>query len=163
MCMNNEYYFFYWLLTDNILQEIRGRGFSVTQLKEAVLSRDMAEEFYKEQREKPFFKQLVEFMCRYVCTRTQSKGVTTANLILLLLEVLTVMLAASNRGSLRPVAMKSVSISFFVPLHIEIFEFSSAPIALFTWLLQNCSDTKCRDMCSWAVQKNTFTVSIPQC
>ncbi|KAF3843101.1 hypothetical protein F7725_001950 [Dissostichus mawsoni] len=49
---------------DNILQEIRGSGFSVTQLKEAVLSRDMAEEFYKEQREKPFFKQLVEFMCR---------------------------------------------------------------------------------------------------
>ncbi|KAJ4933487.1 hypothetical protein JOQ06_030315 [Pogonophryne albipinna] len=52
---------------DNILQEIRGRGFSVTQLKEAVLSRDMAEEFYKEQREKPFFKQLVEFMCRGPC------------------------------------------------------------------------------------------------
>ncbi|KAM6934193.1 thioredoxin domain-containing protein 6-like [Xenentodon cancila] len=52
---------------DAILEEIRGRGFSVTQLKEAVLSREVAEEFYKEHREKPFFNQLVEFMCRGPC------------------------------------------------------------------------------------------------
>ncbi|XP_047457798.1 thioredoxin domain-containing protein 6 [Mugil cephalus] len=50
-----------------VLEEIRGRGFSVTQLKETVLSREMAEEFYKEHREKPFFSQLVEFMCRGPC------------------------------------------------------------------------------------------------
>uniref|UniRef100_A0A3Q1GPK2 Nucleoside diphosphate kinase B n=1 Tax=Acanthochromis polyacanthus TaxID=80966 RepID=A0A3Q1GPK2_9TELE len=50
-----------------ILEEIYGRGFSVTQLKETVLSREMAEEFYKEHREKPFFSQLVEFMCRGPC------------------------------------------------------------------------------------------------
>uniref|UniRef100_A0A8C3AMN3 Nucleoside diphosphate kinase B n=1 Tax=Cyclopterus lumpus TaxID=8103 RepID=A0A8C3AMN3_CYCLU len=49
---------------EKILEEIRGSGFSVTQLKEMVLSREMAEEFYKEHREKPFFSQLVEFMCR---------------------------------------------------------------------------------------------------
>uniref|UniRef100_A0A3Q2UVT5 Nucleoside diphosphate kinase B n=1 Tax=Haplochromis burtoni TaxID=8153 RepID=A0A3Q2UVT5_HAPBU len=54
-----------------ILEEIRGRGFSVTRLKETVLSREMAEEFYKEHREKPFFNQLVEFMCRLVCSRIQ--------------------------------------------------------------------------------------------
>nr|XP_020450331.1 thioredoxin domain-containing protein 6 isoform X2 [Monopterus albus] len=53
---------------ENILEEIRGGGFSVTQLKETVLSRQMAEEFYKELREKPFFSQLVEFMCRGPCT-----------------------------------------------------------------------------------------------
>ncbi|XP_023154796.2 LOW QUALITY PROTEIN: thioredoxin domain-containing protein 6 [Amphiprion ocellaris] len=52
---------------EKILEEIRGRGFSVTQLKETVLSREMAEEFYKEHREKPFFSQLVEFMCRGPC------------------------------------------------------------------------------------------------
>ncbi|XP_037542074.1 thioredoxin domain-containing protein 6 [Nematolebias whitei] len=52
---------------DTILEEIRGRGFTVTQLKETVLSREMAEEFYKEHREKPFFNQLVEFMCRGPC------------------------------------------------------------------------------------------------
>nr|XP_004555507.1 thioredoxin domain-containing protein 3 homolog isoform X2 [Maylandia zebra] len=50
-----------------ILEEIRGRGFSVTRLKETVLSREMAEEFYKEHREKPFYNQLVEFMCRGPC------------------------------------------------------------------------------------------------
>ncbi|XP_030283333.1 thioredoxin domain-containing protein 3 homolog [Sparus aurata] len=52
---------------EKILEEIRGNGFSVTQLKETVLSREMAEEFYKEHREKPFFSQLVEFMCRGPC------------------------------------------------------------------------------------------------
>ncbi|XP_051259019.1 thioredoxin domain-containing protein 6 isoform X1 [Dicentrarchus labrax] len=52
---------------EKILEEIRGSGFSVTQLKETVLSREMAEEFYKEHREKPFFGQLVEFMCRGPC------------------------------------------------------------------------------------------------
>ncbi|XP_026151444.1 thioredoxin domain-containing protein 6 [Mastacembelus armatus] len=52
---------------ENILEEIRGSGFCVTQLKEMVLSRQMAEEFYKEHREKPFFSQLVEFMCRGPC------------------------------------------------------------------------------------------------
>lgn len=59
------------ILTEAILDEIRGRGFSVTRLKETVLSREMAEEFYKEHREKPFFNQLVEFMCRLVCSRIQ--------------------------------------------------------------------------------------------
>ncbi|XP_072253270.1 thioredoxin domain-containing protein 6 [Leuresthes tenuis] len=52
---------------ETILEEIRGRGFSVTMLKETLLSREMAEEFYKEHREKPFFSQLVEFMCRGPC------------------------------------------------------------------------------------------------
>lgn len=53
-------------LTETILEEIRGAGFSVTRLKEMVLPKQMAEEFYKEHREKPFFSQLVEFMCRLV-------------------------------------------------------------------------------------------------
>ncbi|XP_037345331.2 thioredoxin domain-containing protein 6 isoform X1 [Pungitius pungitius] len=52
---------------ENILEEIRGSGFSVKQLKEMVLSREMAEQFYKEHKEKPFFGQLVEFMCRGPC------------------------------------------------------------------------------------------------
>ncbi|KAM4608249.1 thioredoxin domain-containing protein 6 [Polymixia lowei] len=52
---------------EEILEEIRGGGFSVTRLKETVLSREMAEEFYKEHRDKPFFSKLVEFMCRGPC------------------------------------------------------------------------------------------------
>ena len=31
-----------------------------------MLSRDTAEEFYREHRDKPFFSQLVDFMCRLV-------------------------------------------------------------------------------------------------
>ncbi|XP_047225894.1 thioredoxin domain-containing protein 6 isoform X2 [Girardinichthys multiradiatus] len=52
---------------DTILEEISGRGFTIALLKETVLSREMAEEFYKEHREKPFFIQLVDFMCRGPC------------------------------------------------------------------------------------------------
>ncbi|XP_028289447.1 thioredoxin domain-containing protein 6 [Parambassis ranga] len=52
---------------EDIMEEIRGRGFSISQLKETVLSREVAEEFYKEHKEKPFFSQLVDFMCRGPC------------------------------------------------------------------------------------------------
>ncbi|KAM6979372.1 thioredoxin domain-containing protein 6-like isoform 2-T2 [Tautogolabrus adspersus] len=52
---------------EKILEEIYGNSFSVTQLKETVLSRETAEEFYKEHREKPFFSQLVEYMCSGPC------------------------------------------------------------------------------------------------
>lgn len=41
----------------------------MTQLKELLLSRQTAEELYGEQREKPFFSQLLEFMCRFVSFR----------------------------------------------------------------------------------------------
>ncbi|XP_034041845.1 thioredoxin domain-containing protein 6 isoform X1 [Thalassophryne amazonica] len=50
-----------------ILEEIQSNGFSVTQLKETILSREMAEEFYKEHRDKPFFSQLVDSMCCGPC------------------------------------------------------------------------------------------------
>nr|XP_061799470.1 thioredoxin domain-containing protein 6-like [Nerophis lumbriciformis] len=46
-----------------ILEEIRNRGFSIKRMEERLLSKEMAEEFYKEHRERPFFNQLVEFMC----------------------------------------------------------------------------------------------------
>ncbi|XP_076118967.1 thioredoxin domain-containing protein 6 [Alosa pseudoharengus] len=52
---------------EEILQEIRAGGFSIMQQKEAVLSRELAEEFYREHRDKPFFNQLVDFMCRGPC------------------------------------------------------------------------------------------------
>ncbi|XP_068602636.1 thioredoxin domain-containing protein 6 [Brachionichthys hirsutus] len=52
---------------EDILQEIRVSGFSVTQVKETLLSKELAEEFYKEHREKPFFSPLVEFMRRGPC------------------------------------------------------------------------------------------------
>uniref|UniRef100_A0AAY4DUQ8 Thioredoxin domain-containing protein n=1 Tax=Denticeps clupeoides TaxID=299321 RepID=A0AAY4DUQ8_9TELE len=47
--------------------EVEAGGFTVTQMKEMVLSREMAEQFYKEHQSKPFFNQLVDFMCRGPC------------------------------------------------------------------------------------------------
>uniref|UniRef100_A0A9R1SQW3 NME/NM23 family member 9 n=2 Tax=Cyprinus carpio TaxID=7962 RepID=A0A9R1SQW3_CYPCA len=44
---------------EEILEEIRGRGFTISRLKDTVLSREMAEEFYREHRDKPFFSQLI--------------------------------------------------------------------------------------------------------
>ncbi|XP_077437101.1 thioredoxin domain-containing protein 6-like [Vanacampus margaritifer] len=48
---------------DKILEEIRNRGFSISRMEEKLFSREMAEGFYKQHRERPFFSQLVEFMC----------------------------------------------------------------------------------------------------
>ncbi|KAJ8004399.1 hypothetical protein DPEC_G00135310 [Dallia pectoralis] len=52
---------------EEILGEICSRGFTITQLKELVLSRDLAEDFYSQHRDKPFYNQLVDFMCRGPC------------------------------------------------------------------------------------------------
>ncbi|XP_076858653.1 thioredoxin domain-containing protein 6 isoform X2 [Brachyhypopomus gauderio] len=52
---------------EEILGEIQARHFAITRLQETVLSRELAEEFYKEHRDKPFFSQLVDYMCRGPC------------------------------------------------------------------------------------------------
>ncbi|OCT63776.1 hypothetical protein XELAEV_18044872mg [Xenopus laevis] len=52
---------------DEILEQIQGAGFTISQIKEANLNREMAEEFYKEHKGKPFFEQLVNYMCRGPC------------------------------------------------------------------------------------------------
>nr|XP_015214595.1 PREDICTED: thioredoxin domain-containing protein 3 homolog isoform X1 [Lepisosteus oculatus]XP_015214596.1 PREDICTED: thioredoxin domain-containing protein 3 homolog isoform X1 [Lepisosteus oculatus] len=52
---------------DEILGKIQEECFTISQMKETMLSKEMAEEFYKEHRGKPFFEQLVDFMCRGPC------------------------------------------------------------------------------------------------
>ncbi|KAG8432621.1 hypothetical protein GDO86_017026, partial [Hymenochirus boettgeri] len=52
---------------DEILEQIQNAGFSLSQIKEEKLSREMAEEFYKEHKGKPFFEQLVDYMCKGPC------------------------------------------------------------------------------------------------
>lgn len=83
--------------TERILEEIRGSGFTVTRLKETVLSREMAEEFYREHREKPFFSQLVEFMCRSVSSPDGCKRRARARPPSLNLPFLTVISARGLR------------------------------------------------------------------
>ncbi|KAJ3591990.1 hypothetical protein NHX12_007120 [Muraenolepis orangiensis] len=52
---------------EEILEEIRAGGFSVSRVKEEVLSRETAEELYKELRDRPFFGQLLDVVCEGPC------------------------------------------------------------------------------------------------
>ncbi|XP_071977329.1 thioredoxin domain-containing protein 6 [Engystomops pustulosus] len=52
---------------DEIMERIQGAGFTISQIKETHLNQEMAEEFYKEHRGKPFFDELVKYMCRGPC------------------------------------------------------------------------------------------------
>ncbi|XP_041102505.1 thioredoxin domain-containing protein 3 homolog [Polyodon spathula] len=47
---------------DEILSNIKEAGFSISQMKETVLTKEMAEGFYKDHRGKPFFDHLVQYM-----------------------------------------------------------------------------------------------------
>ncbi|XP_063070804.1 thioredoxin domain-containing protein 6 [Engraulis encrasicolus] len=50
-----------------ILEEIRAAGFSIVEQREEALTREVAEEFYREHQDKPFFPQLIDTMCRGPC------------------------------------------------------------------------------------------------
>ncbi|XP_075034690.1 thioredoxin domain-containing protein 6 [Mixophyes fleayi] len=50
-----------------IMEMIQASGFNISQIKETNLSQEMAEEFYKEHKGKPFYEQLVNYMCRGPC------------------------------------------------------------------------------------------------
>lgn len=52
---------------DEIMERIQASGFTISQIKETHLSQEMAEEFYKEHKGKPFFDQLTNYMCRGPC------------------------------------------------------------------------------------------------
>lgn len=51
--------------TEEILREIRAARFTISRQKEMALSREVAEEFYKQHRDMLFFNQLVDYMCRW--------------------------------------------------------------------------------------------------
>uniref|UniRef100_A0AAV2JXV7 Nucleoside diphosphate kinase B n=1 Tax=Knipowitschia caucasica TaxID=637954 RepID=A0AAV2JXV7_KNICA len=50
-----------------ILEEIKSKGFAIKNQQEKYLSEEVAEEFYKEHKDKPFFSQLVQFICSGPC------------------------------------------------------------------------------------------------
>ncbi|KAM9305623.1 thioredoxin domain-containing protein 6-like [Gastrophryne carolinensis] len=52
---------------DEIMERIQASGFNISQIKETNLSKEMAMEFYKEHKGKPFYDQLVDYMCRGPC------------------------------------------------------------------------------------------------
>jgi nucleoside diphosphate kinase len=53
------------LFIDAILEKIRESGFKVAMQKEMQLTREMAEDFYKEHEGQDYFEQLVTNMSRY--------------------------------------------------------------------------------------------------
>lgn len=58
-----------WLLifiSDTIMNQIKEAGFSISQVKETKLTREMAEEFYKDHKGKDFFNNLVDYMSQWV-------------------------------------------------------------------------------------------------
>lgn len=48
--------------TDDIVNRIEAAGFSISQVKETQLTREMAENFYKQHSDKDFFNSLVDYM-----------------------------------------------------------------------------------------------------
>ena len=54
-------------LTESILQKIQEAGFEVAFEKELVLTKEQAEEFYKEHEDKEYFDSLTNHMSRYAC------------------------------------------------------------------------------------------------
>ncbi|XP_073407636.1 thioredoxin domain-containing protein 6-like isoform X6 [Dendrobates tinctorius] len=52
---------------DEIMERIQASGFTISQIKETQLSKEIAEEFYKEHKGKTFFDQLTNYMCRGPC------------------------------------------------------------------------------------------------
>ena len=55
------------MFSDEILSKIKEAGFEVAMTKEMHLSREQAEEFYSEHKDKDFFESLMTHMSRCVC------------------------------------------------------------------------------------------------
>ncbi|XP_066045354.1 thioredoxin domain-containing protein 3 [Chamaea fasciata] len=47
---------------DEIIKKVKDAGFSISRVKEQALTREMAEQFYKDHKGKPFFEELVNCM-----------------------------------------------------------------------------------------------------
>ncbi len=48
--------------TGKIIDMIEKNGFEIVRMHKAILAKDLAEEFYEEHKEKPFYNELVEFV-----------------------------------------------------------------------------------------------------
>ncbi len=52
------------VFTDEIMDKIKEAGFHIAARKETELTKEMAEEFYKEHKDKDYFSDLTEHMTR---------------------------------------------------------------------------------------------------
>ena len=51
------------------MQKIHEAGFNVSLSTEQSLTKEMAEQFYGEHKDKEFYSELTDFMCRYLNVR----------------------------------------------------------------------------------------------
>jgi nucleoside-diphosphate kinase len=61
-------------LTGEIIRRIERRGFTITRLEKAVISRELAEEHYGEHAERPFFGELVQFITSGPVVKMEVEG-----------------------------------------------------------------------------------------
>jgi len=54
------------IVSDDIIDKIHEAGFRIAARKETTLSREIAEEFYGDHKDKEYYNELVEHMTRYV-------------------------------------------------------------------------------------------------
>ena len=59
------YIYTYNTTPDKIMDKIQEAGFNVSLTTETCLSKEMAKQFYSEHKDKEFFGELADFMCRY--------------------------------------------------------------------------------------------------
>lgn len=50
--------------SDQILQKINEAGFNISLSTETCLTKEMAEQLYSEHKDKGFYEELTDFMCR---------------------------------------------------------------------------------------------------
>ena len=65
LCLSLTFYFCRFF-SDEIIDRIHEAGFRIAARKETTLSRDVAEEFYADHKDKDYYNELVDHMTRFV-------------------------------------------------------------------------------------------------
>lgn len=61
-------------LIGEIISRVEEKGFKITKIKMMTISKDLAEEHYREHKDKPFFSDLVSFITSGPVVATQVEG-----------------------------------------------------------------------------------------
>lgn len=64
---------FPFVFTDEIIDRINESGFKIAATKEQQLTRELAEEFYADHKDKDYYNDLVDHMTRFVCYALEIK------------------------------------------------------------------------------------------
>lgn len=59
-------FWFFFFFLDAIVERILEAGFFIADIKEATITSDIAEALYEDMKDKDFYKELINFMTRYL-------------------------------------------------------------------------------------------------